>query len=163
MKKYEWIPPSKVHKPLWEGIMVEKIELDNGLVLEIWNYSRKLAGDRWLVGFLAQIGITPSKEDFSTEEYYTLFLEKTDGKVYYRYRKERTFVPEREVENIFKNIKENFLRAAVPYPSHPDFKERLLKHEVALFEKRMDWEKFVRQQDEEAERLEKHWGDRKIF
>jgi hypothetical protein len=160
---YKWLPPSKTHKPLWEGKMVEKIELENGLTLEIWNYSRKLAGDRWLVGFLAQIGVTPSESDFSTPEYYKLFLEKTDGKVYYRYRKERHFIPEDAVSTIYSNIKENFLKAALPYLSHMDFRERLIKHEVTQFEKKMDWEEEIRKKDEEAERLEKLWKDRKVF
>ncbi len=160
---YRWFPPSKIHKPLWEGEMVEKIELENGLILEIWNYSRKLAGDRWLVGFLAQISIIPSEKDFSNSEYYNKFLKRTDGKVYYRYRKERHFVPEDAVSNIFFNIKENFLKAALPYLSHPDFKERLLKHEVKQFEKQIDWEEEIRKKDEETEKLEEIWKDKKIF
>jgi len=160
---YKWLPPSKTHKPLWEGIMVEKIPLENGLILEIWNYSRKIAGDRWLVGFLAQIGITPSEKDFSNSDYYQKFLEKTDGKVYYRYRKERHFVPEDSVSTIYSNIKENFLKAALPYLSHPDFKEKLLKHEVKQFEKQIDWEEEIKKKDEETEKLEELWKDKKIF
>jgi len=160
---YKWLPPSKTHNPLWEGIMIEKIELENGLILEIWNYSRKLAGDRWLVGFLAQIGIIPSESDFSNSEYYKMFLEKTDGKVYYRYRKERHFVPEDAVSTIFSNIKENFLKAALPYLSHPDFKKRLLKQEIKQFEKQMDWEEEIKRKDEETEKLEKIWKDKRVF
>jgi len=161
--EYKWLPPSKIHKPLWEGKMIEKIELNNGLVLEIWNYSRKIAGDRWVVGFLAQIGVTPKKEDFSNAEYYEMFLEKTDGKVYYRYRKERTFVPEDQVSEIFSKLKENFLNVVLPYVSHPEFKERLIKREVELFEKQMDWEIAVKKKDEETEKLEELWKDKKIF
>jgi hypothetical protein len=160
---YKWLPPSKTHKPLWEGIMIEKIPLENGLILEIWNYSRKIAGDRWLVGFLAQIGITPSEKDFSNPDYYQKFLERTDGKVYYRYRKERHFVPEDSISTIYSNIKENFLKAALPYLSHPDFKERLLKHEIKQFEKQIDWEEDIRKKDEETEKLEKLWKDKKTF
>ncbi len=160
---YKWLPPSKTHNPLWEGIMIEKIELENGLILEIWNYSRKLAGDRWLVGFLAQIGIIPSESDFSNSEYYKMFLEKTDGKVYYRYRKERHFVPEDAVSTIFSNIKENFLKAALPYLSHPDFKKRLLKQEIKQFERQMDWEEEIKRKDEETEKLEEVWKDKRVF
>jgi len=160
---YKWLPPSKTNTPLWEGKMVEKIDLENGLTLEIWNYSRKLAGDRWLVGFLAQISIVPAEKDFSSSEYYKMFLEKTDGKVYYRYRKERHFVPEDAVPTIYSNIKENFLKAALPYLSHPDFKERLLKHEVTQFERKMDWEEEIKRKDEEAEKLEKIWKDKRVF
>jgi len=138
--------------------MVEKIELENGLTLEIWNYSRKLAGDRWLVGFLVQVGVTPSPETFSSKEYYEAFKEKTDGKVYYRYRKERTFVPEKEVSKVFNSLKENFLKAALPYLSHPEFKERLVRHEVASFEKKVDWEKWREEERRREEEEEKTWN-----
>ncbi len=161
--EYKWLPPSKTHKSLWEGKMVEKIQLDNGLTLEIWNYSRKIAGDRWLVGLLIQVGVSPEEVHFSNAEYYQMFLEKTDGKVYYRYRKERTFVPEDQVESLFSTMKENFLKAALPYLSHPDFKDRLIKREVKLFEQKMDWEISIKKKDEEAEKLEELWKDRKIF
>lgn len=160
---YKWLPPSKNYIPLWEGKLLEKITLENGLILEIWNYSRKLAGDRWLIGFLAQIGVKPSKEDFTNEKYYDMFLEKTDGKVYYRYRKERTFISEELVEEIFKNIKENFLKVTLPYLSHPEFKKRLIKHEVKLFERKMDWEISVKKKEEEEEELEKLLKDREFI
>jgi len=143
--------------------MLERIELENGLILEIWDYSRKLAGDRWLVGFLAQVGVTPSKEDFSNEFYYEYFLENTDGKVYYRYIKERTFIPEKEVQEVFKTIKENFLRAVLPYLSKPEFKTNLIKSEVARFEKKTDWELMIKAKEKEEEELEKLWKDREFF
>ncbi len=160
---YKWLPPSKIHKPLWEGKLVEKISLSNGLILEIWDYSRKLAGDRWLVGFLAQVGVEPEASHFSSPYYYEKFKEETDGKVYYRYRKERTFVPEDRVGELFKGMKESFLTAVKPYLSKPDFKERLIAHEVKLFEQKVDWEDSIRKKDEEAERLEKLWQHKKYF
>ncbi|GEM_PF-208384 len=160
---YRWLPPSSRHKPLWEGKMIEKIELENGLILEIWDYSRKIAGDRWLVGFLAQVSVIPSREDFSNEFYYEYFLQNTDGKLYYRYHKERTFVPEKDVPEIYKTIKENFLKAVLPYISRPNFKENLIKTEVALFEKKTDWELMIKQKEKEEEELEKEWADKKYF
>lgn len=157
---YLWVPPSKGCNPLWEGRMLEKIELKNGLLLEIWNYSRKIAGDRWLVGFLAQIAVSPCREDFSGDLYYNHFVEKTDGKLYYRYRKERTFVPEGEVEEIYENIKKNFLQCVLPYLSRDDFKENLLRTEIALYEKRVDWELYLVKKEKEEEERELLLKDR---
>jgi len=159
---YEWLPPGPRHKPLWPGRLVEKIDLANGLTLEIWDYSRRLAGDRWLVGMLAQVPVKPEPERFSSPELYERFCERTDGYVYYRYRKERHFVDERERDSLFAAMKENFLRAALDYLSHPDFRERLLATEIPLFERRFLWEEEVRRRDEEAERLETLWKDRPI-
>lgn len=143
--------------------MIEKVDLPNGLTLEIWNYSRKLAGDRWLVGFLAQIAIVPKKDDFSGEIYYEYFLKYTDGRLYYRYRKERTFVPEEEVESVYESIKKNFIQAVLPYLSREDFKENLLRTEVALYEKKVDWQLYLQSKEKEEEELEKLWKDRKFI
>ena len=38
-----------------KGRLVEKRILDNGLVLELLDNSRSLAGDRWLVSFEARL------------------------------------------------------------------------------------------------------------
>ncbi|MCS7199083.1 MAG: hypothetical protein N2327_00380 [Caldimicrobium sp.] len=148
---------------IWDAKCVERIPLRNGLILEIWNYSRKLAGDRWLVGFLAQIEVIPDRDDFSNSFYYEKFYEKTEGKFYYRYRKERTFVPEAEVGRIFEEIKENFFKAALPYISREDFPFNLIRREVALFEKQVDWELYLRRKEEEQELLEKVMKDKEIL
>ncbi|QJA05906.1 hypothetical protein FVE67_03435 [Thermosulfurimonas marina] len=158
---YQWLPPSEKHQPLWPGECVEIRELPNGLRLEIWDYSRRLAGDRWLVGLLIQIPIRPSREHFSSPELYERFV-REEGLFYYRYRKERHFVDEREREAVFFSLKENFLRAALDYLSHPEFAERFLATEVPLYERRIQWEEEVRRREEEAERLEELWRDRPL-
>lgn len=160
---YNWLPPCAGFDPKWEGKMLEKIQLENGLTLEIWDYSRKMAGDRWLVGFLAQIRVTPEKEDFSNELYYQYFLKNTDGSLYYRYRKERTFIPEEDVWEVYKNIKQNFLKAVLPYLSRPHFRQSLIRTEVSLFEKKTDWELMVKEKEKEEEELEKEWDGKTIF
>lgn len=160
---YQWVPPNTKYKPLWEGKMLEKIELENGLILEIWDYSRKIAGDRWLVGFLAQIVVEPSKEDFSQDIYYEHFIKNTEGKLYYRYRKERTFIPEEDVSRVYQSIRNNFLQAVLPYLSRKDFRENLLRTEVALYEKRVDWELYLLQKKKEEEDLELLWKDREFI
>ena len=159
---YQWLPPSKRHEPRWPGRLVESITLENGLVLEIWDYSRRLAGDRWLVGMLAQITVEAPKEAFSRQDLYEVFLEEEEGKVYYRYRKERTFVDERERETLFEQLKSRFLEAALSYLSHPSFRERLIAAEVALYERKKTWEEEIRRRDEEIDRLEEEWKDKPI-
>ncbi len=159
---YQWLPPDGRQKPLWEGKRVMCERLSNGLLLEVWDYSRRLAGDRWLVGMLVQVAVEVGPEHFSSKRLYERFLEETGGKVYYRYRKERHFVDEREVGRVFEALKEGFLKAALNYLSHPEFKERLIRTEVPAFEKRIRWEEEVKRKDEEAERLEELWKDRPI-
>lgn len=159
---YEWLPPTRDYQPLWPGKLVEVRNLPNGLTLEIWDYSRKLAGDRWLVGMLAQIEVKVGAEHFSAPEMFERFLQETGGVIYYRYRKERHFVDEKEKNQVFETIKEHFLKAALEYLSHPSFRDRLIQSEIPLFERKVRWEEEIRRKDEEAERLEELWKDRPI-
>ncbi len=159
---YEWLPPGPKHRPLWPGEKIEEIKLPNGLVLEVWDYSRKLAGDRWLVGLLVQIAVPVEPERFSSPELYHRFQEETGGVLYYRYRKERHFVAVEEKEKTLGALKENFLRAALDYLSHPQFRERFLETEVPLWEQRLRWQEEIRRRDEEAEKEEGLWKDRPL-
>lgn len=159
---YEWLPPSKDYQPLWPGKRVEVRELPNGLRLEIWDYSRKLAGDRWLVGMLAQMEIKVGPEHFSDTEMFEKFLQETGGVIYYRYRKERHFIDQKERHRVFETLKEHFLKAALGYLSHPSFPRRFIQNEISLFERKIRWQEALRLKDEEAERLEELWKDRPI-
>ena len=159
---YAWLPPNKNHKPLWPGKLVEVKNLPNGLTLEIWDYSRRLAGDRWLIGMLAQIRVKVGPEHFSAPKNFERFLRETEGVVYYRYRKERHFIDEKEKDRVFETLKGNFLKAALEYLSHPSFRDRLIRNEISLIENRWRWEEEIRRKDEEAERLEELWKDRPI-
>ena len=40
-----------------EQTFIKSIELNNGLKLDFYDISRKLAGDRWYVGVIARTGI----------------------------------------------------------------------------------------------------------
>jgi hypothetical protein len=46
----------KVINPVSENL-IKTIVLGNGLILEIYDHSRKVAGDRWLVKMVAKVDI----------------------------------------------------------------------------------------------------------
>lgn len=48
--------------------LIEKVILPNGLIVELWDNSRRMAGDRWLVSLLAKMEIPVLAEYFSTLE-----------------------------------------------------------------------------------------------
>ena len=70
--------------------LVEKIDLPNNLVLEFYDYSRVVAGDRWLVGLLTRIPIEISEEDFAgrPRELYKDFLEEHGTVIYFELKKD---------------------------------------------------------------------------
>ena len=47
-----------------EKKLVDEMTLDNGITLELWDESRPLAGDRWMVSFVARIQVPVEPEYF---------------------------------------------------------------------------------------------------
>jgi hypothetical protein len=109
---------------------IEKIRLDNGLTLELYDCSRPVAGDRWMVSFVARMEVelkreffeSPRKPDVSFEE----IREAVGDKTHYHHEKTRNFIGEAEKDEIFKGLKERFLDANLVYLSSPDFPLKLI-------------------------------------
>ena len=109
--------------------LVDTVELDNGIKVEIWDLSRRLAGDRWLVSLEARVDIplapdmlppTPEREKF-----FQVLLKVFGGKIPYRYKQERHFVDEKEKDALFKEFISLLNKNVIPYLSHKEFAKRL--------------------------------------
>jgi len=109
---------------------IEKIRLDNGLTLELYDRSRPVAGDRWLVSFVARLEVElkrefsegPGTPDVSFED----IREAVGDKTHYHHEKTRNFIAETEKDEVFKGLKERFLDANLVYLSSPDFPLKLI-------------------------------------
>ena len=97
--------------------LVDTIILDNGIKVEVWDLSRVLAGDRWLVSLEARVDIpldpemlplTPEREKF-LQVLHSVF----GNKIPYRYKQERHFVDQKEKEGLFQEFID-LLRKNVP-------------------------------------------------
>lgn len=116
------------------GKLVETVELDNKLTVELWDLSRVLAGDRWLVSLEVRADV-PLKaemlpESEEKEKVLELLRNVFGDQVPYRYKQERHFVDQKEKDSVFlqfvKTVKKNLL----PYLSHRDFAKRLVTSKV---------------------------------
>ncbi len=108
---------------------VETIDLNNGLKLKIYNHSRKMAGDRWLVFFEARVVIEIKRDYFNkpdNEISYDEIKKELGEKVIFRYEKRRNFIDVREKDRIFEELKNQFLNTALKYISSNDFPERFI-------------------------------------
>lgn len=109
---------------------IHKITLDNGLTLELYDRSRPVAGDRWLVSFVARLEVElkreyfegPSTPDVSFEE----IREAVGDNAHYHHEKTRHFIAETEKDEVFEGLKERFLDANLVYLSSPDFPLKLI-------------------------------------
>ena len=108
-----------------EEKLIDTIALENGLMLEIHDRSRKVAGDRWLVSFEARIDVEVKPEYFQDEAGTKPSfdaIQKAVGKaVSYSYEKSRHFVAEAEKDDVLKGLKDRFLAATLPYLSNAKF------------------------------------------
>ncbi len=113
---------------------IESMALENGLTLEIWDASRQLASDRWLVKLVARMEIEVSHRWFGDELRPPADLDQMRAKLgttlCFEYQTERNFVDQREKQIIYDNMFQSLL-AKKPYYSHPDFAARFMIKEYA--------------------------------
>lgn len=121
--------------------IVEKINLPNNLILEIYDYSRLVAGDRWLVGLLVRIPITISEKDFADkdERLYKDFLKDQGPVIYFELKKERNFIDVKEKEKIFNQMLNELKEYALYYMGHVSFAKGFIRRRIQSFEERQKW------------------------
>jgi hypothetical protein len=104
--------------------------LENGLVLDIYDDSRRQAGDRWLLRLIARLPVPvddaweprnegePSRSEIKELLGDTLVFEKSAT---------RHFIDEAKKEVAFQTMVEDLLRHSVPYLAHPAFGRRFVR------------------------------------
>jgi hypothetical protein len=113
-----------------EERLVDKIKLENGLTLEIYDLSRRVAGDGWLVSFVARIDVAARPEFFedqgSGHPSFDAVRKAVGERVTYSYEKSRHFIEEREKDKVFNRLKERFLETTLPYFSSANFPRNVI-------------------------------------
>ena len=128
-----------------EETLIKAMDLDNGLKLEIYDISRKLAGDRWYVGMVARIDI-PLNDLRSTDQLFSDYSvdEIRDGlgeTVRFQEKRERHYIDEREKDAMFQNMTDSFVKTTLNYLSHPDFPGKYILKEFKANQRERAWRK----------------------
>ncbi len=133
----------KILTMLKEPVMFETVDLPNGLTVEFYDYSRKLAGDRWLVGLLVKIPMKVTRQDFEgfnePDGLFEKFISQNGEEVSFQLKKERNFIDEKEKDEVFSQILENLKKHALSYMGHKDFSAGFKKKKIKEFEERLTW------------------------
>ncbi len=131
-----------------EPSLIKTVELGNGLKLEFYDLSRKLAGDRWYVGVVARIDIPvtdsllmqPQFSPFSDQEIKAALGET----VRFQQKQERHFIDELEKDAMLNRLMNSFIQSSLTYLSHPDFSTKFVLKEFQAYRKRRTWDPDVR-------------------
>ena len=114
-----------------ENKLVKTIGLKNNLKLKIYDRSKKMAGDRWLVSMIAQVDIPVSSvpqtlhdlqhdPDNNKDEIMKLL----GNTVTFEQKRERFFIDESKKESVFNEVCDLFVKSTINYLSHPDFPKK---------------------------------------
>jgi len=126
-----------------EKKLIEKIRLSNSLYLELWDGSRILAGDRWLVSVEARIEVPINGKYLSNiqdaDKIISVLKRQYGDKVTYSYTQEKHFVDEKERDNVFKEFITNIKRNIIHYLSHPNFATKILTARYRDLKRKAPW------------------------
>jgi len=134
-----------------ENKLVKTIGLKNNLKLKIYDRSKKMAGDRWLVSMIAQVDIPISSAPETLRDLQhdpdsnkVEILELLGSTVTFEQKRERFFIDESKKESVFNEVCNHFVKSTINYLSHPDFQKKYIiikfreKKKKALLEAAID-------------------------
>jgi hypothetical protein len=138
-----------------EQTLMKTMDLSNGLKLEIYDISRKLAGDRWYVGMMVRIDIPLTDlrstnqlpSNYSVEEIRAAMGET----VRFQEKRERQYIDEREKDAVFLDMMDSFVKTTLTYLSHPDFPGKYILKEFKAHQKERAWRRNDLRGDENSE------------
>ena len=113
-----------------EGRLIERMRLDNGLTLELYDRSTAAAAGRWKVCFAARIEVVVRPDhlsDLSTSNLSFENLRRVVGeKAVYSYEKVRYFIDEKQKDGVLRGLREQFLETSLGYLSSAQFPRKLV-------------------------------------
>ena len=123
--------------------LIEKITLPNGLILEIWDTSRLMAGDRWLVSLLAKVEVTVLPEYFSPlddgEQAYQDLVAAHGNSLVFTQEKVRPFVDEKEIQDMLTRLCQRIKDNLIAYLGNPKFASLYVLKKYGDLRDRQNW------------------------
>jgi hypothetical protein len=105
--------------------LIEKITLPNGLILELWDPSRVMAGDRWLVSILVRVEVPVVPDYFTTmdhgEQAYQDLVAALGNPLVFTQEKVRHFVDKKDTEEALAELCQRLKDTLISYLGNPKF------------------------------------------
>ncbi len=126
-----------------EKSLMKRMELSNGLKLDFYDISRKLAGDRWYVGMIARIDVPLTELLLTSQPFSNYSVEEIRNAlgetVRFQEKRERHYIDEQEKDALLVNMMDSFIKTTLNYFSHPDFSEKVVLKEFKAHLKQQAW------------------------
>ena len=110
--------------------LIKTLDLENGLQLNVYDASRKLVGDRWLVSLIVRmdVPVTDALEKNSRQPMESIdeIKDVLGDSVMFEQKRERIFVDSAEKETVFKELCDMFLNSSLDYLSKEIFPEQYI-------------------------------------
>lgn len=120
-------------KPAMTDTILAETRLENGQTLVLFDQSRKISADAWVVIMRASMEIKITPDLFKQEPLagitYEQIRETLGEKVIYEYRLERNFIMENEKDTVLEALKDTFMKNMGQYISNPRFAPKLVLKE----------------------------------
>ena len=112
--------------------LIKTLDLENGLQLNVYDASRKLVGDRWLVSLIVRMDVPVTealkKNSGESVENINEIKDMLGDSVLFEKKREKIFVDTAEKETVFKELCDMFLNSSLKYLSIEIFpKQYVLK------------------------------------
>ncbi|MBW1724635.1 MAG: hypothetical protein JRJ33_04535 [Deltaproteobacteria bacterium] len=110
--------------------LIKTMDLENGMQLNFYDASRKIAGDRWLISLVVRMEIpvtevlikVPGQSTESVNEIVNVLGEN----VLFEQKRERNFIDETKKTEMFKELYDNFVNSTFVYLSNEAFPRKYI-------------------------------------
>ena len=115
--------------------LISRHSLDNGLILEMWDRSRPVAGDRCQVVLETRIGIPITTDTLPTDlrGRRSEIVQALGPQIVFSQARERNFISASVAPALLKEMEAQILDVTRKYFSHPDFPGRYIRKKFAEY------------------------------
>ena len=121
--------------------LLSRQDLKNGLVLEFWDLSRPLTGDRWqvVVEVRVAIPVTPANlpPDLKGQQDQVIAVLGTEA--VFTKQEVRNFVAEEQIPPLIDEVQKQLLASLSGYLGHPEFAPRFIRKQFTDIKERRNW------------------------
>jgi hypothetical protein len=131
------------------GRLISQHALANGLILELWDHSRPLVGDRWYVLLETRIAV-PVRVDTMPPELKSLaeqMVTALGDEIIFTRTEERNFISAAEFPGLLQDMQDRVLKLAPGYFGHPNFAASFIRGKFAERQKLEHWQRLDTRQD----------------